>query len=123
MTRINCIPPRELCDKHLGAEYRELPRVFSLARPDRVIPPHYTLGKGHVLFFYNKLVWLARRAQEIADECRTRNRAVNFDPKKLLTANPYPELYGDWTPSEKDKALNRERIALRISQFKKKPGL
>ena len=82
-----------------------------------------TLGKGHVLFFYNKLGWLARRAQEIADECRRRNRVVNFDPKNLLTANPYPELYGNWVPNEKDMALNRERIALRISEFKQKSPL
>ena len=123
MTRINCIPPDELCDKHLGAEYRELPRVFALARPGRNLPANYTLGKGHVLFFYDKLGWLARRAQEIADECRKRGRAVNFDPQKLLTANPYPELYGDWMPNEKDMDLNRERIALRISEFKKKPAL
>ena len=28
MTRINCVPVEELTDKHLGAEYRELPRLF-----------------------------------------------------------------------------------------------
>ena len=29
MTRINCIPPAELSDKHLLAEFHELPRVFT----------------------------------------------------------------------------------------------
>jgi len=30
MTRINCAPKKELSDKHLAAEYRELPRIFGL---------------------------------------------------------------------------------------------
>lgn len=28
MTRVNVVDPSLLSDKHLGAEYRELPRVF-----------------------------------------------------------------------------------------------
>lgn len=32
MTRINVIEPSRLSDQHLGAEYRELPRVFGLVR-------------------------------------------------------------------------------------------
>ena len=32
MTRINVVPPRLLLDEHLLAEYRELPRVFALAK-------------------------------------------------------------------------------------------
>ena len=30
MTRINCVPVTELHDRHLVAEYRELPRCFAL---------------------------------------------------------------------------------------------
>jgi len=55
MTRINVVHPRELVDKHLLAEYRELPRVFALAHswwmqggnPNK-LPIQYTLGEGHV---------------------------------------------------------------------------
>lgn len=32
MTRINVIPVQLLSDQHLGAEYRELPRVFGAVR-------------------------------------------------------------------------------------------
>ena len=32
MTRINCIAPALLNNKHLLAEYRELPRVFGLVK-------------------------------------------------------------------------------------------
>lgn len=31
MTRINVVDPRDLTDEHLFAEWRELPRVFTLA--------------------------------------------------------------------------------------------
>ena len=63
MTRINCIEPKYLKDKHLVAEYRELPRVFGLIekaieRGENPKAPKfnrsYIMGKGHLHFFYNK---------------------------------------------------------------------
>lgn len=32
MTRINLLPASELTDQHLIAEYRELPRIFTIVR-------------------------------------------------------------------------------------------
>lgn len=32
MTRINLLPPAQLADQHLIAEYRELPRIFTLVK-------------------------------------------------------------------------------------------
>lgn len=32
MTRINVVPVSELVDKHLVAEYRELPRIYKAAQ-------------------------------------------------------------------------------------------
>ena len=119
MTRINVIPPSELCDKHLLAEYRELPRVFALARPDAQIPPLYVLGKGHVTFFYDKLGFLAKRAQDIFDCCRRRDFNVQYDPKGLWKVCPYPQLYKDWTPTPEAIILNRARIEQRIREFKR----
>lgn len=55
MTRINCVPVEELTDKHLLAEYRELPRIFNLARAVEDAPTEYVLGTGHMKFFYDKL--------------------------------------------------------------------
>ena len=78
MTRINCVPVQELTDAHLGAEYRELPRIFALARAaylrgelptDPRNPTEYTLGKGHVRFFYARLGWLRKRFLELVAEC------------------------------------------------------
>jgi deoxyribonuclease (pyrimidine dimer) len=67
MTRINVVAPRDLTDQHLLAEYRELPRVFTLAQAwlDRgkpgALPERYALGTGHVKFFYDKTDYLAKR--------------------------------------------------------------
>ena len=68
MTRINAgIPVQQLNGKHLIAEHREIKRVPNLVRyniekgnPISGIPPKFTLGKGHVKFFYDKLVILGK---------------------------------------------------------------
>jgi len=39
MTRINLVPPEELCDQHLLAELRELPRI-----PNAVLKGRYPMG-------------------------------------------------------------------------------
>ena len=76
MTRINLIPPSELCDKHLIAEMHELPRVFRLARPCPDAPKQYTLGKGHVKFFYDKIAFLHGRFIALVDEMLNRGFKV-----------------------------------------------
>lgn len=112
MTRINCIPVTELTREHLVAEYRELPRVFKLARVCPV-PPEYVLGKGHVTFFYNKLAWCQRRQGQLVDEMKRRGYKPNFDASTLPTAEP--GLYGDWVPDERAMSLNRVRIKERLA--------
>ena len=81
MTRINCIPPRQLSREHLIAEYRELPRIFALVHAaiargespdDPRNPTSYTLGAGHVRFFYCRLGYLVKRQLAIIDEMRDR---------------------------------------------------
>ena len=112
MTRINCVPASELSRQHLIAEYRELPRVFSLARVCHDAPAEYTLGKGHVKFFYNKLLYLANRQRELVAEMRRRGYYPQFDPQQLH-AHWYaikPELFGDWAPTAKALQINRDRI-------------
>ena len=123
MTRINIIPPSELTDKHLGAEYMELPRVFGPAHKamlrgekpdDKQNPKEYVLGEGHVRFFYNKLGYLEKRFKAIVEECKARGRSCQYES--------VPECYkempvgwkGDYQPTEQDMALNRARIADRL---------
>lgn len=120
MTRINCIPPAELHDKHLVAEYRELPRVFKLAYAayargeDPSTHPHaYTLGKGHVKFFYTRLGWLRWRFQDIVAEMRARGWQPAY-PDVPSAADRLPvSWWGFWEPSDRALAVNRQRIAER----------
>ena len=114
MTRINCIPPSELTNKHLVAEYRELPRVFGLARRPHSreeFPSFYTLGTGHVKFFYNKLGYLTNRFHQIVEEMKRRGFAVNYPSPPT---NSDPSLYGMWEPTPESQEINRKRIRERL---------
>lgn len=123
MTRINCIPPSELTDAHLGSEYRELPRVFGLALAahergelpdDPRNPAEYTLGKGHVRFFYNKLAWCAARYYALVQECRRRGRKVSFEELGPAAQLIPQQWWGDWRPTAAAQELNRSRIQQRL---------
>jgi len=127
MTRINCIPPSELVDKHLLAEYRELPRVFKLINgwvdrhkdtdchfPTQKLPQEYVLGKGHVMFFYDKGYWLYRRQQSLIKEMKLRGFNPKFtNPYLLFNSIPFT-MQGDWVPTPEAMELNRARIKERL---------
>lgn len=129
MTRINCIPVEELTDKHLGAEYRELPRLFGQIQKaiergempdDPRNPTEYKLGRGHTRFFYNKLVWLYGRYTQLVVECEKRGRKVNFpDVPEFVWEIPNTEngqgWWRGWTPTPEAMELNRQRIQERLS--------
>jgi len=119
MTRINCVPVQELSGPHLVAEYRELPRVFGLAakaaaRGAFTQPATYTLGKGHLLFFYTRLGYLARRHAELIAEMKRRGYKPSFAGIRQDQFPGVPAAYWqDWEPSAEAMALNRQRIAER----------
>uniref|UniRef100_A0AAU8HYJ4 Endonuclease V N-glycosylase UV repair enzyme n=1 Tax=Rhizobium phage IG49 TaxID=3129228 RepID=A0AAU8HYJ4_9CAUD len=123
MTRINVVPPSELHDKHLVAEYRELPRVFNLVRKaiergekpdDKRNPKFYTLGAGHVRFFYNKCGFLYDRQFRLCNEMVSRGFTVNYWPSpETLAGIPQPWI-NVWVPYAHDIKINRERIADRM---------
>lgn len=123
MTRINTVPVEELMDQHLVAEYRELPMVGSalqrsLKSPNwdiSKLPTEFTLNKGHVRYFYRYGKFLDRRYQLLIAEMK--RRGMNPDPSRVFKRSQWPdELYNDWTPTERDMEITRERIALRISE-------
>lgn len=125
MTRINCVPPTELTVKHLVAEYRELPRVFGLVRlavargeapDDPRNPLAYTLGKGHIRFFYCRLGYLTRRQQALVAEMQRRGYQPSFTETAQLLAGLPPEWCADWEPTAEALALNRARIAERSGE-------
>ncbi|SRR5690606_30299184 len=121
MTRINCVDVAELSGKHLVAEYRELPRVFNLARnacKKGPIPKleQYVLGPGHVRFFYTRLGYLCRRHHELIREMRRRGYRPQFQGVRRESFPDIPDEYwADWLPPNEAIQLNRERIAQRSS--------
>jgi hypothetical protein len=124
VTRINCVPVEELTDKHLGAEYRELPRLFGQIQKaiergespnDPRNPTEYKLGKGHTRFFYNKTAWLCLRYDALVKECKRRGRIVNFPNIPTSVENIPAEWWYDWTPTEEALAINRQRILERLN--------
>lgn len=120
MTRINVVPVTELCRQHLVAEYRELPRVFALAHKACVSgrawsarqPSAYTLGTGHVLFFYDKLLFLAARHLELVKEMQRRGYKPTFTAcLRLEWGDKFPATYWKgYVPTEQALIENRKRI-------------
>ncbi len=121
MTRINCIPVEELSGPHLVAEYRELPRVFRLAEKASLRgiikqPSQYTLGAGHILFFYTRLGYLSKRHCQLVQEMRRRNYNPTYEGVRRQDFPNIPDEYwNDWKPGKEAMALNRQRIAERSS--------
>jgi hypothetical protein len=129
MTRINCVPPQELHDKHLAAEYYELPRVFGLVRkalekgvdPREVeAPQQYTLGTGHVKFFYTRLGYCLKRQAQIVAELKKRKRNPNLTEIEGLAIGIPKHLFNDWDPDEAAMAINRQRLEERLTEMSKK---
>ena len=119
MTRVNCIPVTELTNAHAMAEYREIPRLFKLARHGNDIPNSYRMGAGHVKFFYDKLGYIANRWRELRDELLARGYDLGYDYRQYvegLIAAADNTLCGDWTPSESDMAVNLARIMERLGK-------
>ncbi len=129
MTRINVVPPECLSNKHLMAEYRELPRVFTAVKKlvekgvplnDVEIPDKYVLGGGHVKFFYNKLKYLIRRYSVIYCILKEKRGfdldedlayAVHKEASRLYVATGDQQV--EWYPSPDDIYLNMARLCNR----------
>lgn len=123
MTRVNLVPPAELADQHLFAEFRELKMVpkalarsLASGRP-LVVPAEFTLGAGHVRFFYDKGAYLRARYAALREELGARgfnyNAAAGLDPLGVFVAAPH--LAGDYVPTPAALALVRARIAERLA--------
>lgn len=104
MTRINAgIAPSSLCDQHLLAELRELPRIFGLAKRyyekhgnvDE-LPKMFTLGTGHVRFFYDKLFYLANRQLDLLFEYKVRFKKEYAFDWGFIEEIPNA-LFNDWS--------------------------
>ncbi len=119
MVRINLISPRSLSDQHLIAEYNEILMLFGHAGKYPKIkssPKSYCLGEGHINFFKNKLLYLAKRHEEIKREMRRRKFKTS---KKISLSHFSKSLLNDWKPCSSDKNIIKKRL---IEKLSKKPN-
>tara|TARA_R110000782_G_scaffold25502_1_gene66242 strand:+ start:244 stop:630 length:387 start_codon:yes stop_codon:yes gene_type:complete len=120
MTRINvAIKPIELTDKHLMAEHREIKRIPNCVAKGRYNmkgqPSEFTLGTGHVKFFYDKLAYLKNRYESLYSECIKRGFNVQYYGNAWN--NVPKEMMGDYSPTEHDRSIIIERINERLSNI------
>ena len=118
MVRVNLINPKALADQHLIAEYNEILMLFGYVKRYPIplnIPSQYCLGKGHMTFFKDKLLYLQKRHETLKTEMRRRGFVTNMTVSLDTFDTP---LIQDWKPIEKDKKIIRERI---LWKLKKKP--
>ena len=113
MTRINVgILPKELSNKHLIAEHREIKRIPNCITKGKYNmdgqPDRFKLGTGHVKFFYDKLSYLKDRYKMLYMECVRRG----FNVQNYIGAwdNIPEELMGNYQPTEEDRKIIQQRI-------------
>jgi deoxyribonuclease (pyrimidine dimer) len=118
----------DLADQHLFAEWREIKMIAPAAvrslktrAPGKIvesIPPAYTMNRGHVTFFYNKLEFLKDRLGELTHELLQRDyKITNFDfvtDHYRMAWHEIPQTA--WTPTTDDIVVNIARIADRLNQ-------
>lgn len=128
MTRINCgIPVERLSDKHLLAEHREIKRIPNTIKSGKAriedLPEKFTMGKGHVKFFYNKLKYLYRRYAHIHLECKLRGfNVTDYSEAFDVSEGKYGSdiqigLWNDYTPTKEDIALVTERLKEKSPEY------
>jgi deoxyribonuclease (pyrimidine dimer) len=121
MTRISVgVRAIELCDAHLIKERIEILRIPNTIKSGKAvikdIPKQFTLGKGHVRFFYDKLGYLYQRYAELTAECIERDfKITDFsDSFKDIPLS----LWNNYEETENDREIVAERINERLSGMK-----
>lgn len=115
MARVNVgVNPKYLSDAHLIAESVEITMITGQLKKQKKmsqVPNKFSLAKGHMNFFKNKLLYLKRRLNAVNNEMRRRG----FNPGTKIELNLFKgSLLNDWTPSYTDTMLVRERIVERL---------
>lgn len=114
MTRINVgVEPKELPDRLLMAEHREIKRIPNCMKSGRFklskIPDRFTLGTGHVSFFYNKILYLKKRYQKIYQECLKRGFNVTNFSESFEDIDEY--FMNDYQETPRDRELLFQRFS------------
>lgn len=113
MTRINAgIPPQRLTRQHLLAEHREIVRIPNTIKSGKAklinIPDKFTLGSGHVKFFYNKLKFLKERYHALYEESISRGYNMTYFGEAF--DNLPPHLMNGYEPTEECIKIITQRI-------------
>ena len=122
MTRISVGFNKQMVDKHINRERIEVLRIPNLIKSGKTkvdlkrIPKDFRLGHLHTVFFHNKVGFLKRHYEELTAECIRRG----FNPTDYSDAfEGIPShLMNDYTPSEYDIQIVRERITDRLKTMK-----
>ncbi len=117
MTRINVgVNPKELCDQHLLAEIRELPRVIGTTIATKA-PAQFKLGSGHVAWCAQFQASLSSRLEQLKDEAKSRG----FKHDVELKREPHNDR--EWSESDARIAADicRERIKERLGKMESHP--
>lgn len=123
MTRINSsIPVDHLTDEHLLAEHREIKRLpYCLKRAIssgsiKNLPSKFCLGKGHILFFLDKMGFIFNRYKSIHNECVKRGFAVTDYSDNFLGID---KVYcNDYVCTDEENNILKFRIIDRIKNGK-----
>jgi deoxyribonuclease (pyrimidine dimer) len=123
MTRINAgINPQRLTNSHLLAEHREIKRVPNAIKSGRFsmkgAPSKFTLGTGHVKFFYDKQKYLLDRYRRIHAECLLRGHKVTDFSEAWSGLEQMAWCWNDWDETEEANNL----VSARINERLKLPG-
>lgn len=117
--RCNCgVNPTFLADQHLIVEARELGMVAGSLKANNYkviagIPATFNLGKGHINFFKDKLLYLHNRWKFVVDECANRGFHIQ---KPFYDLNTFPaEFVNTWVPAQRDTDIIRARIVFKLN--------
>jgi deoxyribonuclease (pyrimidine dimer) len=123
MTRISvAVRAGELCDAHLIKERIEILRIPNAIKSGKAkvnlskIPSKFTLGTGHVIFFYPRLKYLHKRYDELTEECLKRKFNIT-DYSDAFDGLP-DNLYNGYEETTNDRLLLVERINERLDGMK-----
>lgn len=113
MTRVNVVPVEELSDQWLIAEYRELPRCLKKEMDVCNIPNKYILGTGHMKWAHKFGLYTNSRMKELVNEMKFRGFCTTYSSNLNKYIRPHMKNY---TPTQEDIQLNRERLKERYNQ-------
>lgn len=130
MTRVNVVEPSTLHREHLVGEIHEITRVFGFARAatqkygnayqwrlHKKHPAQYVLGKGHVMFFVDKLSYISERYKLLCAEWRSRGYNVNQISEEDLLRDIDKSFLGSYNPTQEAITLSQARINERLKSM------